>query len=347
MMNYSCRQQPNEVNNLFTDVSPIDERFVTEVDVMVVEEGTFRRELISNGKLRASRKSRISFINSDILLDVFVKNGQHVEAGQVLAIQCSERLERQLERAAINKKQATLEMEYLLLGHGYTLRDSLSVPDRVWEMSGIRSGYLEARIHYKQLLSDFEKTVLTAPFSGIVAGIDATPYEHVTAGSIFCRLFDQSLFSAEFSIVEKELQMLSIGDKASITPFSNPGKTYIGEVISIEPEVDENGQILVTAVINDTGGLLEGMNVRVVVHHDIHNQIVVPISSVLYRDNMDVLFRYENGEAVWTYVSILHQNSTHYSVIARPGRVSNLTKGDTVIINGNMNLAHRSAVRIR
>lgn len=302
---------------------------------------------MSNGKLRASRKSRISFMNSDMLLDVYVANGQEVDSGQVLAIQCNERLNRHIERAVLNKKQATLEMEYLLLGHGYTLSDSLSVPDRVWEISGIRSGYLETRNHYEQLISDLGKTIITAPFSGKVAGIAAHPYEYVTAGSVFCTLYDHNQFAAEFFIIENELQMVSIGDKASIILISNPGKTHTGRIKSIAPVVDENGQILVKALIDKTDGLLDGMNVRVYVHHEIHNQMVVPVSSVLYRDNMDVLFRYENGEAVWTYVSILHQNSTHFSVKASPGRVSSLAKGDTVIVNGNMNLAHRSAVRIR
>jgi membrane fusion protein, multidrug efflux system len=59
-----------------------------------------------------------------------------------------------------------------------------------------------------------------------------------------------------------------------------------------------------------------------------------------------VLFKYTGGKAEWTYVKILHQNSTHYSVIANPDRVASLQPGDTIIVSGNMNLAHGSLVKI-
>lgn len=344
---FSCKQPPHQLSESFHKNMPFHETPDIKVNVMVLEESSFRKELFSNGKLRAKQKCRIPFNYNDKLLKVFVKNGQYVQKGQVLAEQCSERLDRLLERAAIAKKQATLEMEYLLLGYGYSLGDSLVVPDHIWEMSGISSGYLEAGNQFKYLLSDLEKTILKAPFSGIIMDIDVNPYEHVNTGSLFCTLIDNSSFIADFLIMEHELQMIDVNNNVIIAPLSNPKQKHTGRIKSINPVVDENGQIKVSALIYGAEGLIEGMNVRVVIQHEIHNQMVVPKSSVLYRDNMEVLFRYEAGKAVWTYVSIVHQNSTHYSVVANPDRISSLEPGDTVITAGNMHLAHRTNVKIR
>ncbi|TVR43121.1 MAG: HlyD family efflux transporter periplasmic adaptor subunit [Bacteroidia bacterium] len=347
LMAISCRQQNGDQGSGSAAEAAAQDVFVTEVDIMVLEEGVFPRELLSNGKLRALRKSRLPFRYSEELLRVHVLNGQYVSAGEVLAELCRENLERQLARAAITRKQATLEMEYLLLGHGFTLGDSLKVPAHIWEMAGISSGYLEARNQYKNLLADLEKTRLTAPFGGLISGIETQPYEQVTAGNIFGTLIDNTAFIAAFSVMENELPLIGPGGHVQVIPFSMPGIFYTGTIKSIDPVVDENGLIRVTALITDTEGLLEGMNVRVIARQEISGQMAVPRAAVLYRDNLEVLFRYENGESVWTYVNILYENSTHYSVIANPDRVASLHPGDTVIIGGNMNLAHGSAVNIR
>jgi multidrug efflux pump subunit AcrA (membrane-fusion protein) len=92
---------------------------------------------------------------------------------------------------------------------------------------------------------------------------------------------------------------------------------------------------------------MEGMNVRVRVLSPVAGQLVVPRQAVLYRDNLEVLFKYSRGKAEWTYVNVLHQNSTHYSVIANPDRVASLQPGDTVIVSGNTNLAHGSPVTLK
>lgn len=343
----SCRQQDGDQDSESAFEAAAQDVFITEIDVMIIEEGVFSRELLSNGKLRALRKSRIPFRFSEELLKVHVLNGQYVSAGEVLAELCRENLERQLARASITRKQATLEMEYLLLGHGFNISDSLRVPVHIWEMAGISSGYLDARNQYKNLRADLERTRVTAPFSGLISGIENQPYEQVAAGNIFGTLIDNTAFIAEFPVMENELPLIDLGGHVQVVPFSRPGTFYNGTIKSIDPVVDENGLVRITALITDTEGLLDGMNVRVIARQEIAGQMAVPKPAVLYRDNLEVLFRYENGESVWTYVNILYENSTHYSVIANPDRVASLQPGDTVIIGGNMNLAHGSAVNIR
>ncbi len=323
------------------------EEFVNMVDVVVLEEKSFHKELLSNGRLRALRRSRLSFPFSKPLQELHVINGQYVEEGQLLATLCDEELIRRLESASIRKKQARLEMEYLLLGYGFSLSDSLMIPSHIREIAGIASGYREASQQVRNLERDLERSRLKAPFGGLVTGLDARPYEWVQAGQALCTLIDPAVFLVEFPIMEQEYPRLETGSPVRIIPFAQRGRSGRGHVHSIEPRVNENGQIRVTAWITDTEGLLEGMNVRVHLLHEVPGQMVVPRSAVLYRDQQEVLFRYEEGRAMWTYVQVLHENSSQYSVVARPDGLARLAAGDTVITDGHLNLVHRSEVKIR
>ncbi len=113
--------------------------------------------------------------------------------------------------------------------------------------------------------------------------------------------------------------------------------------------VDENGLVKVKAVLKNgtSTTLMDGMNVRVFIEREVPNQLVVPRPAVVLRQNQEVLFKYTSGKAYWTYVNILDENSHSYSVIANPDKAASLVPGDTVIVEGNLNLAHETDVVIR
>ena len=89
------------------------------------------------------------------------------------------------------------------------------------------------------------------------------------------------------------------------------------------------------------------MNVNVHIQKEIPNQFVVPKEAVVLRQNQEVLFKVVNGKAYWTYVKTINENKIHYSVIPNPEKSSaTLSIGDSIIIGGNLNLAHDSELEI-
>ena len=92
--------------------------------------------------------------------------------------------------------------------------------------------------------------------------------------------------------------------------------------------------------------LADGMNVRVAVRQKVPGQLVVPKSAVVIRDNLEVLFRYKDGRAQWTYVHTSLANSREYVVEANLDRGAELNPGDLVIVSGNLNLADGSEVSL-
>jgi membrane fusion protein, multidrug efflux system len=329
------------------DASSASAEFVTEVDVMVLQPSTFHLELVSNGRLYARRKSRLSFPLAEEVRELHIRNGQQVQAGQLLAVLCDKNLLRRLHQAELRFARASLDMEDILLGRGFTIRDSLKVPPEVWQMAGVRSGYSEALLELQNIKTDLDQTRILAPFAGVVAGVDVQVYEQVSMGKELCTLIDNTAFLVRFPVMENELARINTDAMVEIIPFSAPEKSWQGRIQNINPQVDDHGRVEVTALVSNTRGLMEGMNVRVLMKSPMPGQLVVPRPAVLYRDNLEVLFKYTQGKAEWTYVNVLHQNSKHFSVRANPDRVASLQPGDTVIVSGNANLAHGSLVTLK
>ena len=316
------------------------------VEVMVLKRTVFQKELVSNGKLVALRRSVLKFRASEVLEYLPVQNGSRVKKGQVIARLRQYNLRQNLDHARLTLDQAKIQMQDVLLTMGYdnTRQDKISA--NKLEYARIKSGLAMAEISLRQAQYEYDGSVLTAPFSGKIANLKYKKYDQVSAGSDFCTLIDDSRLEVVFPVMETELREVQPGKEVSVIPFATniPVK---GRVAEINPAVEENGLVKVQALFNNPGTLLDGMNVKVLVRNAVPGKLVVPKPAVLLRQNLEVLFLYKNGEAYWTYVNIEMENSDSYAVVANKDRGATLQPGDTVIISGNLNLAHGSKVEIR
>lgn len=318
-----------------------------EVETTVLKNESFQKELISNGKIIATQKNSVQFDVSDKLEHLYVKNGDNVRKGQLLATLNSFKYQQRLARAEIELKKAKFQFEDMLVGRGIFTTKRDSIPKSIYDMVASRTGYDAALLELKTAQFELRSTKLIAPFSGKVANIESRVYENVSAGKSFMTLIDDSVFEVEFYLIESEMKDVMLNSKVQIIPFAL-GKTYNGHISSINPLIEKNGTILVKAVVKNDGKLTEGMNVKVHIQKEVKGQLVVPKSAVVLRDNQEVLFKVIDGKAYWTYVQTTMENSNSYAVIAHPDKSSaTLNPGDTVIVSGNLNLAHDSEVVLK
>lgn len=77
--------------------------------------------------------------------------------------------------------------------------------------------------------------------------------------------------------------------------------------------------------------LIDGMNVRVVVEEDVRHMFVVPKDAVVERDGYHVVFLYEEGQAVWTYVDVLHSNINSFAITGCQRKETTIHEGDIII----------------
>jgi membrane fusion protein (multidrug efflux system) len=316
------------------------------VDTLVLKSTTFHKELVSNGTLKALKKSELKFRIGGQLQQVNAHNGQLVKEGATIASLDPFEYQLKLDKAETQLSTAHIELRDVLMSQGYAEVDSLKVPEIVMQGALVRSGYTAARRELKMIRNELAATSLKAPFTGKIANLSQKVYQQVPAGEVFCTLIDDSEFEVEFHLVESEIREVSTGDEVKIIPYSL-NETYKGFISQVNPLIDEHGLVLVKARVKNNGSLMEGMNVKVLVEKNVPEQLVVPKAAVVLRQNQEVLFKYVKGKAFWTYVETGQENSTSYTVRAHPDKGASLQAGDTVIISGNLNLAHESDVVVK
>lgn len=314
------------------------------VEAVVLKRANFEKQLVSNGKLSALEKSVLAFKTPGKIAQVYVKNGEVVDAGEVLARLEDTELRSAVEQAQQGVEKAQIEFQDVLIGFGQNGNDTTQVPKEMLRTAAIRSGYLAAQTTLKETRQALAHAELKAPFAGKVANVILQANEQVKEE--FCTLINDRILQVDFSILETELSFVHEGQRLRVSPLNNPTAVLTGKITQINPTVDKTGQIQLRAEVPNNGLMLDGMNVRVLVEQTLGNQLVVPKSAVVIRDNLEVLFRLREGKAQWTYVNTLMTNSDSYVVTANLSRGAELNVGDSIIVSGNLNLADGSVVEL-
>lgn len=312
------------------------------VEVEVLKRGEFAQEILSNGILSSVKKADLFWKASGIITHIHVRNGDRVKQGQVLAEINKEKLELAMQQASDNKKRSYLDMQDFLIGQGYKIADSLSVPEDVKELATMKSGYGQSCISYRSAQIALQEATLTAPFSGVIANLTAKLYNQTGPGGAFCTLLDNGSMEVEFPVMENEICSLQRGDAVQVSLYADEDDKAPGRVVSINPLIDENGLTKVCAVVPQTPKhWFDGMKVSVNIRRSIDGHLVVPKDAVVVRDGRRVVFTVRKGKAYWNYVTTGYENSFSYTI------TKGLKEGDSVIVSGNQNLAHFTPIAIK
>lgn len=320
---------------------------VNKVEVITLKRTDFPKQVLSNGKLSAAGRASLKFRTIGPLSEINVENGGKVASGAVIARVDRPDLHLALQSAEIALEKAEFQLYDVLAGQGYQAKDTISVPKDVLAMAKMKSGYNSSVNALERAKYDLEGTVLKAPFSGRVADLKLKKYDNVSS-DVVCTLLDDSRMDVLFTVMESEYSFVQKGLTVKVIPFADESRSYTGKVTDINPVVDKNGQVTVSARIPGNSFLADGMNVKVIVEKTETGKLVVPRSAVVIRDNLDVLFTYTpDGKAHWVYVNILDSNSDSFVIEANADRNAKLSEGEQVIISSNLNLADGSAVTLK
>jgi len=315
---------------------------ITEVRVMLLESTDFYHELRSNGVVSARNRADLRFQLSENIAAIYVKNGDRVTKGQKIAMLDQFKLQNTLAQAKSNLERARLDLQDVLIGQGYSLNDSARIPADVMQLAKVRSNYDNSLNQYALAEYNLNNSTLYAPFDGIVANLFSKVYNLPDASQPFCTIIDNLHPETNFKVLESELPYLRVGDKIRVSPFSANDYTCEGQIVEINPSIDRNGMTMVKAYISDPQNqLYDGMNVSILLQRSFGKQLVIPKEALVLRNNRKVVFTLKDGHAQWVYVQTGLENSSSYVV------TENLSVGDSIIYEGNINLAHESPVRIR
>lgn len=312
----------------------------TYVDTMVLHKTAFNKQIVCNGRLRAKAKSMLNFKGQGVIAEVFVSEGQHVSKGTLIATLDKLDLQREVERAEHELHRAKVELTDKLIGLGYD--GNSEVPAEVMQRAEVLSGYYSAKYQLQTAKKAVEECNLYAPFSGRIADLEAKKFQR---NEKVCTLIDDSDFEVEFQVLEAELKGVRVGQKVKVIPFVQDSLECEGRVTEINPLIDDKGLVRIKARLGNRGNvLIDGMNVRVIIEEELKQMFVVPKDAVVERDGYHVVFLLRDGQAVWTYVDVVHSNINSFAITGCQRKETTIQEGDIVITSGNLNLADGTEV---
>lgn len=284
-----------------------------EVTVEVLKQRAFNHELISNGKIVAGGQADLRFETSGVIARIYVKNGEKVFKGQKLAELDKFRLSNRTAQAKDALEKSKLELQDVLIGQGYPADDSSKVPADIMKLARVKSGYDQSLSQYELAQYEEEHATLTAPFDGVIANLFSKPFNAANTSEVFCTVVGTNGMEADFTVLESELSLIQSGDRVFISPYSDAASRYEGVVTQINPLVDEKGMVKVKASVNGKG--------------------------------RQVVFTLKDGQAKWNYVQTGLENAEEYTLVGA-SQTDEIAEGDTVIVTGNVNLAHEAPVKV-
>jgi multidrug efflux pump subunit AcrA (membrane-fusion protein) len=222
--------------------------------------------LLKSGKVKASKYIDLYFSSQGHIAGIYARTGERVDKGTKLAELETFSLNTDLKQADIDIRQAYLELQDIVIGQGYDPEKPESVPENIMKLAGVKSGYESAVLKKERIVHQIAAATITAPFSGIVANLTAKPNQLVSSGEPLCRIIQDRDMEIEFHVLESELHLVGKGQKVAVEPAASSVQPVNGEIMEINPIVDEKGLIRIKALVKGYSGLMEGMNVTVRIH---------------------------------------------------------------------------------
>lgn len=332
----SCKsRQPENQEELARKASRAEAVMVKTVRL---EPSTFYHEIVSNGKVYSSRKAIVPFKVNGIIEELYVRNGQNVKAGALLAVIEDFEYKTSLTSARQNLTKAEINFKDDLLSKYMTADTSNLDPVRI-RTSRIRSGLDDALINLERAEYNYNNTRIYSPLEGVIANLEATRLNPSQNYTNLCTVISNITMLVEFPVMESEYGYITTGMPIGIIPFVDDSLVIAGKIIQINPQVEDNGMIRVRAEFRNNGRFIDGMNVKILVRKPVHNRLVVPKEALVIRQGKDVVFVRVDSLAIWKYVTVEYENSSMVSVS------EGLSSGDLVIVRGNTNLAHETKVK--
>jgi RND family efflux transporter MFP subunit len=218
------------------------------------------------------------------------------------------------------------------------------------EIIATTKGLTGAEIDVKSARRTLEKTVLRAPFSGILTDLKVSPQERIEAGREICTLVELSRMKVKAKVLESEIGKMKPGRKVDLRFSAYPGKVFTGVVESVGPIVDAEDKICpVFIAVTDSGEEIKpGMHAEVEIAAEIYtDRLLVPQDAILVRGGRKLVFVADNGLAKWRYVDVGLENEQFAEILPGVDSTSGISEGDQVIVEGHFTLAHDSKVVVR
>ncbi|WP_039849525.1 efflux RND transporter periplasmic adaptor subunit [Grimontia indica] len=183
--------------------------YVSTVQVDAPVKNQFRT---FKGEVVPAEKTPIAFRSTGELREVYVKAGDHVEVGQLIA-----RLDDNAVRQTYNDAKARYTLASRQLERGRGLRSNEMISEA--ELDELQANAQLARAQFALAQNQLKYTELKAPFTGTVSDVPKERFERVQAGEPVVNLYQDGKVYVQIELSDNLLSMINpTGERIPYTP---------------------------------------------------------------------------------------------------------------------------------
>ncbi len=212
----------------------------------------------------------------------------------------------------------------------------------------VRSGLSMARADQSRAELNIERSVVRAPFNGVITALELTTGERVQPGQAFARLVDDVNIEAEVGVLESDLGVLQVG-RPVLLSVPALGETIPLVVDVISPDIDATSRTcrVLMRMKSEDGRVKPGMFVRASIAGEIFpDKLLVPRQAILTRDGRPLLFRVDGDRSKWVYVQLGLRNDSLVE-IEKVLQGGPLEEGTLVIVDNHLTLTHDAKIKVK
>jgi membrane fusion protein (multidrug efflux system) len=304
--------------------------------------GTLEPELAAT--VRAEVDGSVTELRAD--------DGQPVKRGQVL-VRIDDTALRDAyvsARAALRSAEATAQLARRNAERAQRLNAAGAVAQREVEeaeatATNADGQVADARARLASAQKQLGKTVLRAPFDGVVAQVTVSEGDVVQSGASLLSVLGPATLRLEASVPAQDIAAVKIGTPVQFTVSGYEDRSFGGKVLRVSPAVDPaTRQVRVIASIANAGGaLVAGLFAEGRVATESRPAVVVPRAAIDSRGIRPLVVRLKGGRVERVEVETGLQDRVSERVEVRRGIVA----GDTVLTGGAAGLPPGTPATVR
>jgi len=311
--------------------------FAMPVEVSPAIRDTVVDAIAATGQIEAIQSIELRPEVSGRITDILVREGQEVGQGTPLFKVDDAELKAQAAQAEAERQLARQALE----------RTKQLITQNASSTSDLEQAEAKSRgadANYDLLKTRLDRTVVRAPFSGVVGRRLASIGTYVSSLTPLITLQSVNPQYASFDVPERYADRLRRGQLVSFQVAALPGKNFSGEVVFVDPVVALPGRtILIKARVPNTEHRLQaGMFIEARLATDIRpNAVVVPEDALLPMQGSTFIWVIKGGKADRRQVSVGVRTAGWAEV------QGGVEAGDSVVVGGGERLFPSAPVMAR
>lgn len=294
----------------------------TQVDVIIAAAESISNTIEVNGTVIANESAELRPEISGRLTYLDVPEGKLVQQGTVLA-----RINSADLQAQIGKSKVQLELAQQTEERLRKLLDIRGVNQADYDAALNNVNSLKADITYNEAMID--KTVIRAPFTGIIGLRQVSPGAYVTPANIIATIQQVSKLKIDFTLPEAYASYVKRGAYIDVLIDEASGQKEKALIIATEPQVDLNTRNLKVRATLESSTANPGSFVKVyVVSGKDRSSVMVPTNAIIPDAMNKKVVIVKNGKAAFVNIE---------TGVRREGAIEvtkGLQPGDSIVVSG-------------